>query len=384
MTTYTPRSEQILGSNLTGTSGDANRTYVLTNDDAIAAQMEIIRDEAIVQLVVGFTFDSTTNSITFLTEVWDDQKISINYMTEDSTAVSSTDYTNTLQVVRSSGLASEVHLETLGTGDSSEDSFDSEYGNIIADSYTLKYGAADSNSLSTLTETTHYSIDKDSGSILLTSAGVTAVGTNVLYISYTYSSKLSDTILDTFIASASREAEKITGNYWGPAKTTIQYFDGYSSGYPTTDDPYGNDIDTVPEWEVDYQGINSVTSIEFLDKTGDVETTADSDYTTFDEYGRIVQNNSYIPNGKRNIKITYVHGYDSVPALVQELTALIASVMAYINISGGSYDDITTYSLGRKTFSIGEVYVNVREVIQQMKARIDEISGSLGQRFYCA
>jgi len=70
--------------------------------------------------------------------------------------------------------------------------------------------------------------------------------------------------------------------------------------------------------------------------------------------------------------------------LVQELTALIASVMAYINISGGSYDDITTYSLGRKTFSIGEVYVNVREVIQQMKARIDEISGSLGQRFYCA
>jgi len=384
MTSYTPRNEQITGANLTGTSGDASRTYVLDNDDAIAAQMEIIRAEAIVQIAIGFTFDATTNAITFLTEVWDDQKISINYLTEDSVTVSSTDYTDTLQVVRSSGIGSEIQLETLGTGDDSEDSFDTDNGNIIADSYTLKYGATGSNSLSTLTETTHYAIDKDAGTVLLTSAGVTAVGTNVLYITYTYSTKLSDTILDTYIAAASREAEKLTGNYWGPAKTTVQYFDGYSSGYPTTDDPYGSDIDNFPEWEVDYKGINSVTSIEFLDRTGDVESTADSDYTTFDDDGRIVQNNSYVPNGKRNIKITFVHGYTSVPALVQEMTALIASVMSYINITGGSYDDITTYTLGRKNFSIGEVYVNVREVIQQMKSRIDEISSSLGQRFACA
>jgi len=384
MTTYTPRSETITGASLTGSSGDANRTYVLANDDAIAAQMAILRGGVSLQIGAGFTFDSPTNTVTFVARVWDADAVSINYLTTDTPTTSSTNYATTLQIVRQSGLGVPVEMETLGTGDNTEDSYDTENGNIISESYTLWYGDADDNSLSQLTETTHYSVNKDGGLILLTSAGVTLINTKKLYISYTHSPKLSDTILSTFVAASSREAEKLTGNYWGPAKTTIQYFDGYESGYPSSDKPYGFEIEDAPEFEVDYQGINSITSIEFLDRKGDTDSTVDTDYISYDDYGRIIINEGVVPNGKRNVKITYIHGYTDIPALVQELTALIGGVMSYINVTGGSYDDITSYTLGRKTFSIGEVYVNVREVIQQMKARIQEITGHLGYRFACA
>ncbi len=63
---------------------------------------------------------------------------------------------------------------------------------------------------------------------------------------------------------------------------------------------------------------------------------------------------------------------------------VVGGMMALVNISGGSYKDVSTYTLGRKTFSIGQVYVNIRESIIQMKARIDEITGHLGYRFDCA
>ena len=134
MATYTPRNEQITGASLSGSSGTANRTYVLNNDNAIAAQMELMRAEAPLQIGVGFTFDSTTNTVTFLTEVWNDQNISINYFTEDTPSTSSTNYATTLQIVRFSGLGVTVELEELGTGDGAEDSYDTDNGNIIASS----------------------------------------------------------------------------------------------------------------------------------------------------------------------------------------------------------------------------------------------------------
>ena len=90
-----------------------------------------------------------------------------------------------------------------------------------------------------------------------------------------------------------------------------------------------------------------------------------------------------VPNGKMNIKITYAHGYSTVPVLIQELTALIGGIMALVNISGGSYKDISVYSLGRKSFSVGEVYINIRESINQIKLRIDELANLEGGNFFC-
>lgn len=386
MTTYTPRSETITGADLSGSSGTANRTYVLSNSGAVIEHMQIVLAEAILQNTINFTFDAGTITITFITAVFDDQPISLDYFTASAIPASGAPfYADTLQIVRFSGIGNVQELELLGTGDSSNKSFDAANGNIIDGSYTLYHGPTGdtSNSLTTLTEGTHYQIFKDDGRILLLDAGVTSVGTDEVYLSYTSSPKQSDTVLVTYLPMAEAEVDKLTGNYWGSAQTSTQFFDGYDSGYPQTDKPYGFQIEPSPEFELDFKGINSITSVEFLDRTGAVSMTVDSTLISLDDEGRVILNSQSIPNGKRNVKIIFVHGYATVPVLVQELCALVAGMMALVNISGGSYKDVSTYQLGRKSFSIGQVYVNIRESIDKMKMRIDELTEELGPRFFC-
>jgi len=377
MTTYIPRHEQKAGSDLSGSSEDKNRTYVLTNDNAILANMQILIARAILQPVSDFTLDTDTNTITFLNAVWDDQVISIDYWTS-STAASGDTYCTTLQIARFAGMGVEIMLEELGTGDSSETSFDSDNGNILTDSYSVKYGASGDNDLNTMSEGSDYTIYKDDGRILLTSAGVTKLGTDKLYISYTYSPNLSDTLLNTYLAPAAREVEKLTQNYFGSVKTSIEYFDGYTNGYP------GTQLDNLPEFELSNQSVQSITSVQYLDNTGDVDSTVDSDYISLDEDGRVILTSSTVPNGKRNVKITYTHGYTSIPAQVQELAAMIGGVMALVCIGNGSYDAVTSYTLSSFSATVGEQYVNIKEVINQSNKRIATILTNLGGNYSCA
>jgi len=308
---------------------------------------------------------------------------------QNPTPAPGTYYATTLQITRYAGIGVEVQVESLGTGDGTENSYNAENGNIVGSSYSIFYGDVGSNELGELVETTHYSIDKDSGAILLTTTGVNLVNGKSIYISYTYSPKQSDTVLETYLAPSQVEAEKLTANYWGPIKTSIQYFDGYSSGYVHTDAPFGTDITDQPEFELKYSGIKTVEAVEFLDNTGDVQNDVEAEYIRLmidDEYqdGRVIVTAGSIPNGKNNVRITYTHGYDSTPDLVQEMIALLGGVRALVNISGGSYKDVSTYSLGRKSFSIGQVYVNIESSIKQMKLRVKEITEELGEKFGCA
>lgn len=384
---YSSYSETLTGADFRGTSPDKDRTYTLSNLGAIYSTILVWVDGQSYQPGKNFSFNSSTNTITILSQLWDDMDIFISYSVNDSPAGSS--YATTLQIVRFSGIGVEITLETVGTGDNSETSFDFDFGNIIDGSYDIFYGLSDSNDFTSLTETTHYVIDKDKGTIELTPAGVTALGTNVIYAAYTYSPNQSNTVLGTYLAPAEKEVIKLTGNYWGLNKTSIEYMDGYDSGYPQTDRPFGEQIEQYPEFELKYKGVQSITSVEFLARNGDTDTTLTStqyriitDDTDIMD-GRVLINTT-VPNGKANVKITYIHGYTEVPALVQELTALVAGKMALVNISGGSYKDISTYQLGRKSFSIGQIYINIDNSIQQMQKRIDSIVDDLGFRFEIA
>jgi len=390
-TTYIPKQDLITGTNLSGSDGDKNRAFTLTNDNAIAIGMQFIIDQAILQAGVDFTFNSTTNAVTFLNKVWDDQDIALDYFVTDSATVLTDAYCSTLQIARASGIGVEVFTENLGTGDASTKSFDLKNGNVLASSYTVYYGVADSNSFSLMTESSHYTINKDRGLIELTTAGLTLLSTKVLYIDYVYSPRHSNTVLATYLASIVAEVDRITGNYWGTPVTAYQYFDGYTSGYPQTDRPYGEQIEAYPELDLKYKGINSITSIITIDRDGNTDRTLDSteyrlateDQDNDYQDSRLLVNTT-LPNGKANIKVTFVHGYATVPILIQELASYVGGMMALVNISGGSYKDVSTYTLGRKTFSIGQIYVNVRESIDQMNSRINSITNTMGGNFDCA
>lgn len=104
--------------------------------------------------------------------------------------------------------------ETVGTGDSSNTLFYLDNPFVIAGSYTLYKGATEA-AATAMTETTHYTLDKDSGDITLTAAGVTLVGTNIIYAAYSYHAyKITDTQAQAALNRAAEELEDRTDNHW--------------------------------------------------------------------------------------------------------------------------------------------------------------------------
>lgn len=381
MVYFIPKTESITGASLSGSNGAANRTYALANSGADDDNFAIIIENTSLQPNVDFTL--ATDTITFINKIWDDQNITLNYFTT-SVVASSPLYTTTKKVIKYfSGLGVSIENENLGTGDNAEQSYDAANGNIIASTYTLKYGPPaadnDTNDLTELTEGTHYTLEKAGGTILLTSAGVTLINGSVLYISYTHSPKMSNEVVNNYIQSASNEVDKITGNYWGPVKTTIETSDGREDNpYPETDEPYATNHDEPDFIQLKYKGVESITSIVFT--TGTATRTLVSANYRFDSNGFITLLNDRLPVGYLNVTTTYTHGYDSVDPLICELASLLVGIRAYVNISGGSYDDATSFTLDKKAVTIGEAWVNIREVISQAKKRVVEIKNSLGPK----
>jgi len=104
--------------------------------------------------------------------------------------------------------------ETVGTGDGTSSDFYLDHAYVIADSYTLFYGSSAS-STAEFTEITHYALTKDSGSIVLTSAGITALSTNNIYSKYSHCElEFTDTQLQEALDKAQSEIDARTDNHW--------------------------------------------------------------------------------------------------------------------------------------------------------------------------
>lgn len=138
-------------------------------------------------------------------------------------------YATTLQFARFLNIAKEIPdltatgsaraRETVGVGDNSNTLFYLDFARVIAGSYELLYGASES-AATALTETTHYTLNKDNGTVTLTSAGVTLVATNTIYASYSYLSiELTDTQLQEALDRAESEIDSRTFNHFADGTT---------------------------------------------------------------------------------------------------------------------------------------------------------------------
>jgi len=96
-------------------------------------------------------------------------------------------YSTTKQVLEESGINTTIIQESVGTGDNSNLDFNLDNQKVIANSYSLYYASSvTSNSFTTLTESTSYTLDKNKGKIRLTEAGAATLGTNILFADYDY------------------------------------------------------------------------------------------------------------------------------------------------------------------------------------------------------
>ena len=283
-----PRSVDTTGASCTGGDGTANRTYVLPEFDVISGGMVININGTTLHHGSGNDYTLSGSTITFLNIVDNTDIIRINYFTGTGTSEPTTLTSDTLRYstvnmlceilgikkdVPSWDIGSSPSNEEVGTGDDSETLFYLDHKCIIPGTYTLYYGA-DASATDELTETTHYSLDMDTGKITLTSAGVTLVSTNKIFASYSYiTNGMQTSYLTSVLNRAEIEVDKTTNSYFTdssgdnpsyPQETEVQSTNGaFNNQWITNKKPV---IDVVSALDGDIT--SSDTTISLTSGTG--------------------------------------------------------------------------------------------------------------------
>ena len=85
---------------------------------------------------------------------------------------------------------------------------------VIDGTYTFSYGASATGTQTTLTETTHYTFDNETGAFTLTSAGVTLVGANGVYGAYKYNDRFKESKIQALLDRMEDKLDELTNNHW--------------------------------------------------------------------------------------------------------------------------------------------------------------------------
>jgi len=217
-TIYTPRQEHKNGSDCTGSDGDLNRTYTLAYTPS-ADEVNVYVQGVKYFRDIDFTFNGVL--ITFLPPIEDFMAIELDYYT--TSVVGTPSYSGLLRYSNTTQLAAVLNIsknvpdwdpgtiptfELVGAGDNSNPTFYLDYRNVLGASYFIYYGTTQA-AASLLTETTHYSLDKDTGKITLTAAGITLVGTKNIYAEYSYTlNGVKESFLAEVLLRAERQVDK--------------------------------------------------------------------------------------------------------------------------------------------------------------------------------
>jgi len=71
----------------------------------------------------------------------------------------------------------------------------------------------------------------------------------------------------------------------------------------------------------------------------------------------------------QDVSLTYAYGVYPMPDIIEEYTAILAGMRTLIEQIGGTYDDVTSYSLPELQASKGEPFTNIREAYMRLEKR---------------
>ena len=75
----------------------------------------------------------------------------------------------------------------------------------------------------------------------------------------------------------------------------------------------------------------------------------------------------------QDVSISWVYGVYPIPNDVKRLTACIAAIQCLITQIGGTYNDVTSYSVPHLTASKGEPYMNIRSALDYLTKEKDKL-----------
>ncbi|MCK5019043.1 MAG: hypothetical protein KAS32_18425 [Candidatus Peribacteraceae bacterium] len=210
-------------------------------------------------------------------------------------------------------------------------------------------------------------------------AGTPAVN-DALYIGYSGQFEGVRLILATDGVDAGSLA--VTWEYYdGSSWTTLSVTDGTSAlttgGDTTFEAPTNWEKTTVNSEELyyircrlsagSYSTAPTVNQIYMLDA---IESELNMRDIQFESWGEITFIAKTIPDGTRNVKVRYKYGSATVPKKVRELSASLAGCACFFAMIGGSFDDVTSYTIPEMSVSKGEPYTNMRAAIIELQKKI--------------
>lgn len=160
-------------------------------------------------------------------------------------------------------------LEDMGTGATTTTRFYVDNAFIVANSYTFYYGATELAALSQpLTETTHYSLDKDLGVLTLTSAGTSIIGSNNIFSAYKFNNLgFKDSELQDQLDRAQSRIDKKTRNHWADGSVATpdynQVLNEVHDGRGSFTHRYFSDERPFPDVSTNLNGSTSIGTTSF-------------------------------------------------------------------------------------------------------------------------
>jgi len=206
-------------------------------------------------------------------------------------------------------------------------------------------------------------------------------------------SDVSTSDITEFILDAEAEVDEWTGKYFTPV-TFTEYHTGRPVETSATDNINEGVYFDVPreasrEILLEHYPIISVTSVELLSDDGSVESTltestggTDGDYHIFYDIGKIWIFTEKIPAGmhKKMVKVIYQAGTSTVPRKIKRLTEVIAAIKLLVQQAGGTYNDVTSYSLPEGiSVAKGEPWVNIIRTLERLEKERDNLLNMIGR-----
>lgn len=164
------------------------------------------------------------------------------------------------------------------------------------------------------------------------------------------------------------DATSVTVSTWD---TTPDSTSGYEIFYAplSTEVRDGTETDTIFTNEYPVFSLNTVT----IDSTSVTPT----NIYKYDSGKLVLSDDAEVGkwdgNTPQNNTITYYFGVrpnSRVKSLIKDFTASIAGIMALTTQIGGTFDDVTSYSLPEYTASKGEPYTNIREALMRIDNKL--------------
>ena len=189
------------------------------------------------------------------------------------------------------------------------------------------------------------------------------------------SSVVSEDDVGQMIVDASGEVEERYGRSFGGTTSTTEWKD-FDRPPGETFSPGERNIIFL-----DKRPITAITSIKVYDTASIlVETLTASDYWLYGDEGYIVLRDRTVAEQRRRLEVVYVHGYVSVPRIIRKLVSQTAAIMILVAQMGGTYDDVTSYSLPTGvSIGVGEPYMNMFKTLEMLKADVQQTIDTIGR-----